>query len=75
MTLKNNRYGICRVICKPGDRFAHSFTYICPMTGVERVEGTGGVKLSHYMESIEDLHPDFKVMDCADAVAAYLSQK
>lgn len=75
MPLKNDRYGICRVICKPGERFANFITYICQKTGVERVEGTGGVSLSHYMDGIKELHPDLKVMSYSDAVIAYLSQK
>ena len=75
MPLENDRYGICRVICKPGERFASFITYICPKTEVERVEGTGGVSLSHFMDSIKQLHPDLEVMSYLDAVRAYLYKK
>lgn len=47
-TLKNDKYGICRVIYKPGDRNIESTTYVCA-DGVERVQYTGGKTLEEYM--------------------------
>ena len=37
------------MIYKPGERHIQSTTYICPDTGVERVQYTGGKTLDEYM--------------------------
>lgn len=47
--LKNDEYGVCRVIYKPGDRNIQSTTYVCADTGMERVQFTGGKTLEEYM--------------------------
>lgn len=62
MTLKNDKYGVCRVIYKPGNRHIESTTYICADTGVERVQYTGGKTLAEYMADMEELNPGLEVM-------------
>ena len=52
-TLKNDEFGVCRVIYKPGERHLQSTTYICSDTGVERVQFTGGKTLDEYMAGKE----------------------
>jgi len=47
-TLKNDEFGVCRVIYKPGERHIQSATYI-NKDGVERVQFTGGKTLDEYM--------------------------
>ena len=52
-TLKNDEFGVCRVIYKPGEIHLQSTTYICSDTGVERVQFTGGKTLDEYMAGKE----------------------
>ena len=61
-TLKNDEFGVCRVIYKPGERHIESTTYICSDTGVERVQYTGGRTLAEYMADMAELNPDLRVM-------------
>jgi hypothetical protein len=49
MKLKNDSFGVCRVIYKPGELHLQSATYICEDTGLERVRYTGGKTLAEYM--------------------------
>ena len=62
VTLKNDEFGVCRVIYKPGELHLQSTTYICSDTGVERVQFTGGKTLEEYMADMADLNPDLQVM-------------
>ena len=47
-TLKNDEFGVCRVIYKPGERNIQSTTYV-DKDGIERVQYTGGKTLAEYM--------------------------
>lgn len=66
-TLKNDEFGVCRVIYKPGQRHIESTTYICSDTGIERVQYTGGKTLAEYMADMADLDPDLQVMPYEEA--------
>ena len=65
-TLKNDEFGVCRVIYKPGERNIQSTTYV-DKDGVERVQYTGGKTLAEYMADMSDLDPDLQVMPYEEA--------
>jgi len=47
--LKNDAFGVCRVIYKPGERHLQTVTFVCEETGVERVRYTGGKTVDEYL--------------------------